>query len=155
MRQTNTRILATTIGALLLVSLLLELWLIPSAISQVSETFPEVRAVVGPALAWEIVAFACVQSIAVLLGYRSLGRKPRENQSVRSRVNGAILVAAALFIVLVVVALIGLTQANLATPLLMFALIAAGVIGVVFAGGFAWFLGASARIPSASQPHRA
>ncbi|WP_420365878.1 hypothetical protein AAEP80_02810 [Curtobacterium sp. L3-7] len=146
MHRSTRTVLATILAIGLLLSLIAETWLIPFALAQTAAVFPEVAPTVVPAIAWEVVGFACWQLIVVLLLYRLLGKAPQQDAGVRRRITVGIVIAAGVFVLMSIVAVVVLSRADFATPVVMFALIGSAVLAALVCAGAAWRLGATAQV---------
>ena len=109
----------------------MQVWALPSMAHRVAETFPEVRPIVVPSIAWGIVAILCLQ-VAAVIGMRvlTLVRSGRSDASAH-RLLRAVLACLIVFVALVAVAWTALTVLEWATPGVVLGLFIGGVLAIV------------------------
>lgn len=136
---------------LLLASVFAQVWVLPSAAERAGTVFPEVEALVVPAVVWGICAVACWQAIAVIglrlvIRARDHGFDSSAGNWLRAAV-GCLLA----FIVLVVAAFIALNVLGYATPGVMLGLAASGFGALIAVLSLVLFLGT--KRPMRRYPH--
>ena len=134
---------ALTVGllVLLLLSVVAQVWIVPSAVERVVAVFPEVRSLAVPAILWGICAIACWQAIAVI-GLRLVARAHDHGfDSSAKEWLGAVVGCLLVFIVLVMAAFIALNVHGYTPPGVMLGLIAGGLTAVIAATSLLLFLG--------------
>ena len=126
---------------LLVFTVAVQVWFLPSAVRAVVAAFPEVQPLAVPSVVWGVLAIACWQ-IASIIGVHLIAHAHRHhfNASTNGRLRtmiGCLL----LFITLVVAALIALDVLGYSTPGVTLGLIGTGLLAVLGATALAIFLG--------------
>ena len=123
---------------LLLLSIVVQAWILPAAVERAVSLFPEVRPLTVPAIVWGVVAMARWQGIAVLAAL--LLRRGRDRSS--GIAPGKLLAAAggclAAFIALVASAFVVLNGLGYTPPGVMLGLLAAGFTALIALGSLAF-----------------
>lgn len=141
MRRGTSTVLTAGLLVMLVFFVLVQVWVLPTAVEQVATTFPEVSHIAIPSIIWGVVAIACWQAVA-LIGLRivTLSRKrefgPSDYGWLRAIV-GCLLA----FVVLVVSAFIALNTMGYGTPGVLLGLMGGGFIALIGAGSLSLFLG--------------
>ncbi|WP_018763264.1 DUF2975 domain-containing protein [Arthrobacter sp. 135MFCol5.1] len=129
--------------ALLLLSVVVQVWVWPAAVERTVSLFPEVGSLARQAILWGVCAVLCWQVIAVIgleLVRRALGN--RADSSIRRWI-GAVIGCLLVFAALVTVAFIALNERGYTPPGVMLGLVTAGLIALISAGALAVFLGSN------------
>ncbi len=135
--------LVVALVALLLLSVVVQVWVWPAAVERTVSLFPEVGSLAGQAILWGVCAVLCWQVIAVIgleLVRRALGN--RADSSIRRWI-GAVIGCLLVFAALVTVAFIALNERGYTPPGVMLGLVTAGLIALISAGALAVFLGSN------------
>lgn len=137
--------------AFLLLSVLVQVWVLPAAVERAVSLFPEVGPLAAPAILWGVCAVLCWQVIAVI-GLQ-LVRRALENRAGSSthRWIGAVIGCLLAFAALVAFAFIALNETGYTPPGVMLALVTGGLIALISAGALALFLGSSPSLSVYSQ----
>ncbi|HEY9470526.1 MAG TPA: DUF2975 domain-containing protein [Propionibacteriaceae bacterium] len=131
MRRGLSFALTAVLLGLLLLSLLTQMWALPTAVERTVALFPEVESIAVPAIVWGVIAIACWQAIAVIcLRILMLARERRFGDSADGWLY-AIVGCLLAFIVLVAAALIALTVMEYDTPGVMLGLLGGGLIAFI------------------------
>lgn len=135
--------LLVALVAFLLLSVVVQVWVLPGAVERAVSLFPEVSTLAGPAILWGVCAVLCWQVIAVI-GLQQVRRvlESRPGSS-STRWIGAMIGCLLVFTALVVLAFIELNDAGYTSPGVMLGLIAGGLLALISAGALALFLGTS------------
>ncbi len=146
--------ISISITALLLVLLLLsvmtQVWVLPSQVARVVVVFPEVKPLAAASVIWGVVAIACWQAVAIIgLRLVILVRDHRFNSSSFGWLR-AIVGCLLAFIVLVVSAFIALSAMGYATPA-MLGLVASGLVALIIVVALVVFLGANSVVRQISR----
>ena len=137
--------------ALLLLSVVVQVWVWPAAVERTVSLFPEVGPLAGQAILWGVCAVLCWQVIAVIgleLVRRALGN--RADSSTRRWI-GAVIGCLLVFAALVTVAFIALNERGYTPPGVMLGLVTGGLIALISAGALAVFLGSNPSMSMYSQ----
>lgn len=143
--------LVVALVALLLLSVVVQVWVWPAAVERTVSLFPEVGSLAGQAILWGVCAVLCWQVIAVIgleLVRRALGN--RADSSIRRWI-GAVIGCLLVFAALVTVAFIALNERGYTPPGVMLGLVTAGLIALISAGALAVFLGSNPPLSMYSQ----
>ncbi|TDT81634.1 hypothetical protein DFO47_103291 [Arthrobacter sp. AG258] len=143
--------LVVALVALLLLSVVVQVWVWPAAVERTVSLFPEVGPLAGQAILWGVCAVLCWQVIAVIgleLVRRALGN--RADSSIRRWI-GAVIGCLIVFAALVTVAFIALNERGYTPPGVMLGLVTAGLIALISAGALAVFLGSNPPLSMYSQ----
>jgi hypothetical protein len=137
--------------AFLLLSILVQVWVLPKAVARAVSLFPEVGPLAAPAIVWGICAILCWQVIAVI-GLQLVRRalEPRADSSTHKWIS-AVIGCLLAFIALVALAFIALNAAGYTPPGVMLGLVTGGLVALVSAGALALFLGNSPSLRVYSQ----
>lgn len=141
MRRGTRHTLPAVLFAVLLFSVYVQAWLLPSAVESVVSVFPEVELLAVPSIMWGVLAIACWQGAAVI-GLR-LSMVPPEH-AIKSTTDGwlrAMIGFLGAFVVLVASAFIALSVMGYATPGAMLGLIGGGLLALIAMGTVGLFLG--------------
>jgi hypothetical protein len=150
MRRGISFALTALLLVLLLLSVIAQVWILPSEVERVVAVFPEVKPLAVPSVIWGVVAIACWQVIAVIgLRLAILVRDHRFDSSSYGWLR-AIVGCLLAFIVLVVSAFIALSVMGYATPA-MLGLIAATLVAVIIVVALLVFLRASSVVREYSR----
>ena len=124
----------------LLVSMLVQVWALPSMVDQVVTAFPEVEPIAVPSIMWGITAILCLQ-VAAVIGIRvlALARTGKFDAPAYGWLR-AVLACLIVFVVLVVFAWIALSVMEWATPGVILGLFLGGVMALVAIISLARFL---------------
>jgi hypothetical protein len=126
---------------LLLLSVVVQVWVLPAAVARAVSLFPEVRTLTVPAIVWGICAIACWQAIAVIgLHLVHRAREHRADSSTYKWLR-AVIGCLLAFIALVTSAFIALNGMGYTPPGVMLGLLAGGLIALVAVGSLVLFLG--------------
>ncbi|QDY91068.1 DUF2975 domain-containing protein [Arthrobacter sp. UKPF54-2] len=132
---------------LVLLSVVVQAWVLPAAVERAVTLFPEVRPLTVPAIVWGVCSIACWQAIAVIAV--QLLRRRRDGRS--GIAPGKLLAAAggclAAFVALVVAAFVALNRLGHTPPGVMLGLLAAGFTALITLGTLA-FLAGNPALPS-------
>lgn len=132
----NARIAVLTkavLVALLGLSVVAQLLLIPATISGFAVRFPEVAGLVPPAIAWAVAVVLCVQAVLVVTWRLvTFTESERIFSAEAVRWVRAMIVAALAVAVLAIGAFAGLNLAQINPPGLMMALLGMGLLAVAF-----------------------
>jgi len=137
--------------ALLLLSVVVQVRVLPAALERTVALFPEVGPLAPQAILWGVCAVLCWQAIAVIgleLVRRAL--ENRADSSTRKWI-GAVIGFLLAFAAIVAVAFIALNERGYTPPGVMLGLVTGGLIALVSAGALAVFLGSN---PSLSMYSR-
>lgn len=139
-RRTSYALIASLL-VLLLLSVFVQVWVLPVAVERVVSVFPEVRRLTLPAIVWGVCAIACWQAIAVI-GLHLLRRAHDHGaESSTYKWLRALIGCLLAFIVLVGSAFIALNAMGYTPPGVMIGLLAGGLIALVALGSLVLFLG--------------
>lgn len=126
---------------LLVFSVVVQVWFLPSEVRAVVTVFPEVQPLAVTSVIWGVLAIACWQIAGILaLGLIWHTYRHHFDASTHGRLR-TMIVCLILFIALVVAALIALNIMGYSTPGVMFGLIGTGLLAVIGATSLAIFLG--------------
>lgn len=118
---------------LLVLSVLTQVWALPSAVRRAVEAFPEVQPIAVTSVVGGVIAIACLQAAGVI-GLRTLWlARAHRPDPYFYRWLWAIVALLAAFTALTVIAFIALSSMGYLTPGVMLGLIAAGLISLVAA----------------------
>ncbi|WP_253905296.1 DUF2975 domain-containing protein [Arthrobacter sp. H14] len=132
--------LTAVLLVLLLLSVMVQAWLLPSAVESVTAVFPEVELLTVPGIMWGVLAIACWQAVAVIgLRLALLSRDGLFDASTDGWLRAMVGFLSA-FVVLVVSAFIALSVMGYATPGVMLGLIGGGIIAVIAVGALVLFI---------------
>lgn len=141
MRRRNLFALTAVLLVLLVLSVVTQVWILPSEVRSVVAVFPEVNPIAVPSVIWGVIAIACWQVAAVIgLKLVHLARDhglDASNYGWIQAMIGCILA----FIVLVLAAFITLNIMGYTPPGVMLGLIGGGILAMIAAGSLALFLG--------------
>lgn len=137
--------------AFLLLSVMVQVWVLPAAVERAVSLFPEVSPLAVPAILWGVCVVLCWQAIAVI-GLQQV-RRSLENRvdSSTHRWIGAMIGCLLVFAALVLFAFIELNEAGYTPPGVMLGLVTGGLMALISAAALALFLGSS---PSLSASRR-
>jgi hypothetical protein len=145
MSRTSSILITAQLLAALLLSLLLQIWVLPQSVQAIATTFPEVQSLVVPGIIWGVAAIVCLQAI-VVVGLRMV-RRVRGAGASTSTIKKTIyrslwIVVCCLlaFLALVIAAYATLAVLGYSTPLMLW-LLAAGILTAAAASALALFLG--------------
>lgn len=143
--------LSVALLAFLLLSILVQVWVLPKAVERAVSLFPEVGPLAVSAILWGICAILCWQVIAVI-GLQLVRRalEPRADSSAHKWF-GAVIGCLLAFVALVALAFIALNAAGYTPPGVMLGLVAGGLIALVSAGALTLLLGNSPSLRVYSQ----
>lgn len=114
----------------LLVSVLIQVWALPSMVDQVVIAFPEVRPIAVSSIVWGIVAILCLQVAAVIaIRVLALARAGKFDASAYGWLR-AVLACLIAFVALVVLAWVALSVLEWATPGVVLGLFVGGVMAL-------------------------
>jgi ABC-type transport system involved in multi-copper enzyme maturation permease subunit len=116
MHRRTSFALTALLLAVLLVSVFLQVWVLPHEIERATTTFPEVESLAMPGLAWGVIAIACCQAI-VIIGLRlvALARSDQFEESAAGWLR-AIVGCLLVFIALIVLAITTLAVRGYSSP---------------------------------------
>lgn len=137
--------------ALLLLSVVVQVWAWPAAMERTVSLFPEVRPLAAQATLWGVCAVLCWQVIAVIgleLVRRAL--EHRADSSTR-RWLGAVIGCLLVFAALVIAAFIVLNERGYTPPGAMIGLFTGGLIALISAGALSVFLASNPSLSMYSQ----
>lgn len=130
-RGISIAIITVTI-ALLVVSIAVQVWFLPTEVRCVVEVFPEVQPIAALAIAWGVLAIVCWQ-VAGIIGLRVAVHDRTHPSESAHRWLWAMVGCFLAFIVLVVAAFIALDMTIFATPGVMLRLIGGGILAAIAA----------------------
>jgi hypothetical protein len=134
-------VLSALAVAVLVVSVVIQVWVLPTEAASVGATFPEVALLVVPGVAWGVLAIACWQ-VAAVFGLRVVVLARQYRFEVAHGWLLATVGCLLAFLVLVVAAFIALSVMGYTTAGVMLGLIDGGLLGLAVVGA----LGALARV---------
>jgi hypothetical protein len=133
--------LTAVLLALLVFSVLLQVWFLPAEVGAVGVVFPETKPIAVPSIVWSVIAIACWQAVAVMcLRIGMLRRRHRFNAAAYGWLR-AIVGCLLAYIILAVAAFIALNAMGFTTPGVMLGLIGTGLIAVIIVASLLLFLG--------------
>ena len=144
-------VLFVALVALLLLSVVVQVWVLPAAVERTVSLFPEVGPLAPQAILWGVCAVLCWQVIAVIgleLVRRALGN--RADSSTRRWI-AAVIGCLLAFAAIVTVAFTALNERGYTPPGVMLGLVTGGLIALPSAGALAVFLGSNPSLSMFSQ----
>lgn len=134
MSRSSSVAFSAVIVALLVMSVLAEVWWAPAAVQSVITSFPETAPLRVPSVVWVVVASACCQIVGVVAIRAALtAAGPGRDAAVRVA-RRAVIVCALVLAGLAVVGLVALGVLGYSTPGATLGLVVVGLVGLVGAG---------------------
>ena len=133
--------LFTIIGVPLIVSVAMQVWVLPAEVHSTVDIFPVVEPLAVPAIVWGVSAIACWQAIGVILLRIVILIRADKFTVATSPWPAAIVWYLMVFLVLVLAAFIAINVMGYTTPGVYYGLVASGLIAVVALVWLGMFLG--------------
>jgi len=133
--------LFTIIGVPLIVSVAMQVWVLPFEVQSTVDVFPVVEPLAVPAIVWGVSAIACWQAIAMVLLRIVILIRADKFTVATSPWPAAIVWYLMVFLVLVLGAFVAINVMGYTTPGVYYGLVASGLIAVVALVWLGMFLG--------------